>query len=203
MPGPSTDAPDERVVEAGAPSLSIRTCVLDAWQLHEPELRGWMIGRLGNRDDADDLLQELFLKAIRQGDRFCSVTNARAWLFTVARNALADRLRLQRTLVALPDDLRAPTDSPAAVDALSACLPRALAEMSADDREVIERCDLGCMTLEAFAQLKGLSVPGAKSRVQRARKRLRAHLTSACQVRLDQAGRVCCFVPRPPADDPA
>ncbi len=173
-----------------------------AWQKHESELRGWMIGRMGNRADAEDLLQELFLKAIRQGDRFCSVTNARAWLFTVARNALADRTRVQRTQVALPDEFPAPTDMAAPIDALSACLPRALAEMSDDDREVIERCDLGCMTLEAYANLKGISVPGAKSRIQRARKRLRAHLTTACQVRLDQAGKVCCFVPRPPAGDP-
>ena len=180
-----------------------RTCLMKAWRLHEPELRGWLIGRLGNRADADDLLQELFLRAIRQGDRFCSVTNARAWLFTVARNALADRLRVQRTLVALPADLAAPAESTAAVDALSACLPRAIAELSADDRDVIEHCDLGCMTLAAFATLKGLSVPGAKSRIQRARKRLRAHLTIACQVRLDEAGKVCCFVPRSPADEPA
>ena len=157
---------------------------------------------MGNRADADDLLQELFLKAIRQGDRFCSVTNARAWLFTVARNALADRLRLRRRHVALPDDLAAPGERTEAVDALSACLPRALGEMSDDDRDVIERCDLGCMTLEAYANLKGLSVPGAKSRIQRARKRLRSHLTTACQVRLDQAGKVCCFVPRPQAGDP-
>ena len=49
-------------------------------------------------------------------------------------------------------------------------------------------------------RLKGLSLPGAKSRVQRARQRLRERLASACQVRLDVEGQVCCFVPRPPLD---
>jgi RNA polymerase sigma-70 factor, ECF subfamily len=39
-------------------------------------------------------------------------------------------------------------------------------------------------------------LPGAKSRVQRGRKRLRGHLSSACQVRFDAASKVCCFVPR-------
>ncbi|HMU16176.1 MAG TPA: RNA polymerase subunit sigma-70, partial [Thauera aminoaromatica] len=38
----------------------------------------------------------------------------------------------------------------------------------------------------------------AKSRVQRARQRLRAQLLRACQVQLDEHGKVCCFVPRPP-----
>ena len=46
----------------------------------------------------------------------------------------------------------------------------------------------------------GLTLPAAKSRVQRARKRLKAQLVTACQVRLDEAGKVCCFVPRPPLE---
>jgi RNA polymerase sigma-70 factor (ECF subfamily) len=81
---------------------------------------------------------------------------------------------------------------------MTACLPRALAELSAEDCEVLSLCDLEGMTQEAYAELKGLTRPGAKSRVQRARKRLREHLATVCQVRLDDTGRVCCFVPRPP-----
>jgi len=64
-------------------------CLTVAWTAHEPELRGWLRHRLGNPAEADDLMQDLFLKALRQGERFCSVRNARAWLFEVARNTLA------------------------------------------------------------------------------------------------------------------
>ena len=60
----------------------------------------------------------------------------------------------------------------------------------------ITRCDLEGMKQEDYARLKGLTLPGAKSRVQRARKRLREHLSDACQVKFDAAGNVCCFVPR-------
>ena len=61
---------------------------------HAPELRGWLRHRTCNAALADDLLQDLFLKALRQGNRFCELTNARAWLFEVARNLLADHLRV-------------------------------------------------------------------------------------------------------------
>ena len=88
-------------------------------------------------------------------------------------------------------------EGPAPVDLLSACLPRVLSELAAEDREAIERCDIGGMTQHAFAEFAGLSLPGAKSRVQRARQRLRAQLVRACQVQLDEHGKVCCFVPRP------
>lgn len=176
------------------------TCLMRAWKHHESELRAWLRGRLGSLDDADDLLQDLFLKALRQDRRFCEIRNARAWLFEVARNALADRLRLRRDLVDLADDLIQDQAEPPPVDGLADCLPRALAALSPDEREAITRCDLEGMTQAEFAALKGLSLPGAKSRVQRARKRLRAQLTEACQVRFDESGRVCCFVPRAPIE---
>ena len=173
-------------------------CLMTAWHEHEAELRGWLRHRMGNPLDAEDLLQDVFLKDMRQGERFCAITNARAWLYEVARNALADRLRLARNSVELPEDLSADTEGPAAVDSLAACLPRVLSELSPEDSEAITLCDIEGLPQEEYARIKGLSLPGAKSRVQRARKRLREQLTLTCQVRLDAAGQVSDFVPRPP-----
>ena len=59
-------------------------------------------------------------------------------------------------------------------------------------------CDLQGMAQADFAQAKGLSLSAAKSRVQRARIRLRAQMSQACQVQMDEGGRVSDFVPRPP-----
>lgn len=171
-------------------------CLTTAWTSYEPELRGWLRHRLGNPAEADDILQDLFLKALRQGDRFCSVQNARAWLFEVARNTLADRLRVARETVELPEDLAAPAEEPETVDALTACLPLVLSELSAEDREAITLCDLQGMPQAEFAVAKGLSLPAAKSRVQRARQRLKQHMSQVCQVQLDNAGHVADFVPR-------
>lgn len=33
--------------------------LISAWHKHEPEIRGWLIGRMGNMADADDLLQDV------------------------------------------------------------------------------------------------------------------------------------------------
>ncbi len=173
-------------------------CIMTAWHQHESELRGWLRHKIGNASDAEDLVQDVFLKATRQGKRFCAITNARAWLYEVARNALVDHLRLARNSVELPEDLSADTEEAAAVDSLAACLPRELSELSPDDREAITLCDLEGLSQEEYARRKGLSLPGAKSRVQRARKRLREQLTQFCQVRLDAAGRVSDFVQRAP-----
>jgi len=144
-------------------------------------------------------LQEVFLRALRQSNGLCGIDDRRAWLFHAARNLLIDRLRLSKEQVPLPDDL--PSDEQVAlepVDNLAQCLPRALAELSSQDREAITQCDIEGMTQQDYAARLGISLPAAKSRVQRARQRLKSHLTEACQVRFDASGQVCCFVPRPP-----
>ena len=178
------------------PIDSTPSCLRTAWRAHEPELRGWLRRRLSNPAEADDLLQDVFLKALRQGERFCSVLNVRAWLFEVTRNALADKLRVARLTVELPDDLAAAMDETQTVDELTACLPRVLSELSSQDREVITLCDLQGMAQADYAAAKGLGLSAAKSRLQRARQRLKQRMTDVCQVRLDESGRVSDFVPR-------
>ncbi|VAW63621.1 hypothetical protein MNBD_GAMMA10-1390 [hydrothermal vent metagenome] len=169
-------------------------CLMQAWDNHEVELLGWLIKRLGNQADAEDMLQSLFLKAIRQQSKFCELENARAWLFKVARNALADRLRLQKEQIELPDNLVANTSPPEAVTTLAECLPGVIKTLSEDDRDIITQCDLDGSTQKDYAKRKGISLSGTKSRLQRARKRLQKQLSHACQVRYDENGHVCCFI---------
>ena len=55
-------------------------CLMKAWHAHEVELRGWLRYKLGNAVDAEDLLQDIFIKAMRQGERFCAIANASSML---------------------------------------------------------------------------------------------------------------------------
>lgn len=178
-----------------------RPCLLEAWAACEGELLGFLRHHAPAGVGAEDLLHDLFLRALGRDRGFCELRNPRAWLFEGARNLVTDQLRRKRETVALQDDLVAgdEADEGDEVDRLSRCLPRVLSELAAEDREAIELCDLGGVTQARFAAMKGLSLAGAKSRVQRARRRLRMRLLEACQVQLDPVGRVCCFVPPPPA----
>lgn len=171
-------------------------CVLAAWLSHEAELRGFLTHRLGDADQADDLLQEVFLKAMRQGRDFCELDQPRAWLYQVARNALIDRSRLAKPQVELPEDLAAVESARDPVDELDACLTRNLARLSDEDRLIIEQCDLKGIRQQDFAAQHGLSLPAAKSRLLRARQRLREALVQHCQVHFDDAGRICCHAPQ-------
>ncbi|WP_313951975.1 sigma-70 family RNA polymerase sigma factor [Accumulibacter sp.] len=174
-------------------------CLMSAWSISEKELRAYLRQRMPSPDDAEDLLQDVFTKALRQGARFCEIEQPRAWLFRVARNALADRLRVAHAHLPLPDDLATPaTEKLLPVDDLGQCLPRVLSELSESDRLAITLCDIQGRPQRELAERLGISLSGAKSRIQRARLRLKAQMEVSCQVRYEASGEVADFVPRPP-----
>jgi len=184
-------------------TLAPFACVSSAWQAHEGELLGYLRHRLADADAADDVLQDVFVKALRHGQGFCTLDNPRAWLFQVARNALVDRVRTAHATEPLPDGPAEPVaplpETMAPVDALANCLTRSLGELSPDDAAILRACDLEGHTVRSFADAHGLGLPATKSRLLRARQRLRDRLTTACQVRFDADGSVAGHVPRPPA----
>jgi RNA polymerase sigma-70 factor (ECF subfamily) len=169
-------------------------CVSSAWQAHEAELRGFLRNRLPDTEAADDVLQDVFLKAMRAGQGFCSLDNPRAWLYQVVRNALVDRYRAERPTMPLPDDLAdtAPLlqEPTVPVDALAGCLTRVLDELSDDDARILRACDLQGQTQRQFAAASGLTLAAAKSRLLRARRRLRDRLTTVCRVQFGADGCV-------------
>jgi RNA polymerase sigma-70 factor (ECF subfamily) len=191
---PADTSAGESDVGARTSGSASFACVSRAWQAHELELRGYLRHRMADADAADDLLQDVFVKAMRQGKGFCALDNPRAWLFQVARNALVDRLRTTHVHEPLSDTLAetlaAPLESAAPVDALAGCVARTLSELPAGDAEVLRACDLEGQTQRAYADAHGLSLPAVKARLLRARQRLRDRLTQVCQVQFEADGRV-------------
>lgn len=171
-------------------------CVLNAWRANEGELRGYLIHRMSDPHAAEDLLQETFVKAMRQGKDFCRLDNARAWLFQVARNALVDHQRLHKETVDVSEDIPAPEMHAEPFVALSACVARVLTELSPEDRDIIEQCDLNDMKQQDYAKSHGLSLAATKSRLLRARARMGDTLSTNCKVEFDPEGRVVGHVPR-------
>lgn len=170
-------------------------CVAAAWQAHEAELRGYLRHRMADAEAAADVLQDVFVKAMRQGRGFCALDNPRAWLFQVARNAVVDRMRASQTVEPLTDEMAESTplnaEPIAPIDALAECVVRTLGELPPEDAAILRACDLEGQTQRAFAQANGLSLPAVKSRLLRARQRLRDRLSTVCQVRFEPDGSVC------------
>ena len=115
-----------------------------AYDTYGKGLMGFLVLRLGDRDDAAEALSETFLRALEKIEGLRGGADAfRAWLFRIARNVATDRLRSRArlTLEAEPDEtVDMLTGGPveqviAAEDAVE--VRRALASLPSDDREVV------------------------------------------------------------------
>lgn len=161
------------------------------WETFSGRLRNFIRGRIGNREDAEDLLQEVFLKIHLHIDALKDALRPEAWIYRVARNAIIDFYRRQRPeesadeqwLQQLPD----PEDADMMREMIG-CLSPYIAQLPEKYRVVIEMSELKGMPHKRIAAKLGLSVSAIKSRVQRAREMIRNDFEHHCKIKLGPHG---------------
>ncbi|NNM76859.1 sigma-70 family RNA polymerase sigma factor [Sphingomonas sp. ID1715] len=157
-----------------------------------PHLRAFGRSLSGNRDTADDLVQETLLKAWAARKRFQAGTNMRAWTFIILRNLYLSQMRRAR-FKGEWDDLAADRllAAPASQDrhVELADMQRALMHLPQPQREALILVGAGGFAYEEAAEICGVAVGTIKSRVARGRVALEALLSEgALPSRRDSAG---------------
>ena len=140
---------------------------------------------LGNHSDADDVAQEAFVRAYRGLASFDPERSAfSTWLFTIARNRCRNELARRRPVVGaeLPDvvDLRSP-DRAASEAELFRELDAALDALPFEQRSAFVLAQLQGLSYEEVGRIEGVGVGTVKSRIARAREKLRSLLHCAAE----------------------
>lgn len=135
--------------------------------------------------EADDLVQETYLRAFRFAHRFQPGTHLRAWLFQILRNTFLTFYRLREREVALAEDgvpdwdvpmfHDAPDDDSRAMDEHTD-LERVMRRLPEEFRTVLLLAEVEGMPLEEVARVMACPVGTVKSRIFRAKDRLRGLL---------------------------
>lgn len=145
-----------------------------------PHLRAFGRSLSGNRDTADDLVQETLLKAWAARQRFQAGTNMRAWTFIILRNLYLSQMRRAR-FKGEWDDLAADRllAAPASQDkhVELADMQRALMHLPQPQREALILVGAGGFAYEEAAEICGVAVGTIKSRVARGRVALESLLS--------------------------
>jgi RNA polymerase sigma-70 factor (ECF subfamily) len=140
-----------------------------------PHLRAFGRSLSGNRDTADDLVQETLLKAWAARERFQAGTNMRAWTFIILRNVYLSQMRRARFKgewdeLTADKLLAAPASQDRHVELGD--MQRALMELPEPQREALILVGAGGFAYEEAAEICGCAVGTIKSRVARARSAL-------------------------------
>jgi RNA polymerase sigma factor (sigma-70 family) len=150
------------------------------YRRHSPRLRG-LIGRLigSAGDDSDDVLQVVWLRAMRGAATFRWTSSLSSWLCGIAVRASMESLRngRRRTVFALEHDMEAP--APDIISRLD--LENAIARLPEHHRIVFLLHDVEGFTHEDIASQLGIAVGTSKAKLHRARRLMRAMLTPSIE----------------------
>jgi RNA polymerase sigma factor (sigma-70 family) len=139
---------------------------------HLPALRNFAKRFHASPTDIDDLVQETYVKAIANAEKFQRGTRLRSWLFTIMRNTFCTKFGLRkREDVGLVDDTALQVTVPPTQEwtLRGRELEQAISDLPAHHRTAIEMIFIDCLSYEDAAQKCGCAIGTMKSRVNRAR----------------------------------
>ena len=140
--------------------------------------------RVGSKADAEDILQEAFVRGVQRAGSVREGESATAWFYRVLRNAVVDHHRRRgaeaRGSEALGRELDIAEPAPEVHSAICSCV-RTLAEtLKPEYAAALQRIEVDGVTLQDFATEAGISTNNAAVRVHRAREALRKRVTTSC-----------------------
>lgn len=173
------------------PIIDSCSAVAPVFLAYEAQLKGFVQKRILDQDEANDILQQLYLKVYKNCEQLQEIKNTKAWLYQITRNAVYDFFRenSRRQSIAdmelaegeLPDETRHEVE--ALVEPLINLLP-------AEYAEALRLSELEEISQKEIAERLGISYSGAKSRVQRGREKLKALFLECCHLEFSHDGQV-------------
>jgi len=145
-----------------------------------PSLYGYARWLTGEPHEAEDLVQETYLKALRGFGSFREGTNFRAWMFRILRNTFLTSRSGLRSMVSIDDEPDIPEEGTPETHFLNRAngeaLQHAIAELPLPFREVLLLSDVENMSYKEIGEALAIPVGTVTSRLMRARRRVRASL---------------------------
>jgi RNA polymerase sigma-70 factor (ECF subfamily) len=174
------------------------------WTRLRDDLFRFIRRRVKDEHDAEDLLQEAFVRIHRRLESVKEADRVTAWVFRIAQNAVVDHLRASRRKPtslagdAPLADKRGPGTS--ASDAIAGSLEAMVEKLPEPYREALRLSELEGLPQRQVAERLGITLPAVKSRIQRGRRLLRRMLLECCRFEFDRRGNIVEFERRKPQE---
>jgi RNA polymerase sigma-70 factor, ECF subfamily len=162
------------------------------WGQYCCKLEAFIRSRVSDEAEAEDILQEVFIRVHRNLCCLPAPAKMDSWIYQIARHLIIDHYRRRKELVEVPEDFPAEIDilddDPEAELALS--IRGMIDELPEHYRQALILTEYEGLSQREMADRQGISLSGAKSRVQRAKDRLRDMFLACCHFEMDRRGRI-------------
>jgi RNA polymerase sigma factor (sigma-70 family) len=163
---------------------------------------GFLIKRLGNTADAEDVLQDFCIRVLARKDQLRDAERMDAWLYSILRSSLNDFYRKTGRRERLGEAYaREPQDTPAAADAseafahICACVRELVPDLRPADADLIRKIDIEEDSRKSVAASLGVASGTLAVRLHRARVALRDRLLGHCGYCCEDSFEDCSCAP--------
>ncbi len=161
------------------------------WQEFADKLGRFIRSRVSDPATADDILQDVFVKIQKQLGQLKDPAKLQGWIYLIARNTIIDHYRTRKEMVQVPEHLPAEASADdGEIEELRASFLRTIYSLPEPYRDAVVLTGLEGLTQKELAERLGISLSGAKSRVQRGRIQLKRMLNECCNFEFDRRGKV-------------
>jgi len=176
------------------------------WTEFSGQIRGYLLGKVKQKDDADDLLQEIFIKIHGSLGQLQDENKLAPWIYQIVRNSLTDYYRKKSPETSeFDEESTVSFDSETPDDIYSACVSGCLRvfidRLPEKYREPLALSDIKGLKQKDIAEQMNISYSGLKSRVQRGREMIKEmFMDCACmsQDKHGNSGHQSCGICNPP-----
>ncbi|MEM6772947.1 MAG: sigma-70 family RNA polymerase sigma factor [Bacteroidota bacterium] len=157
------------------------------WNNYSNELYFFILKRVQQKEVANDVLQNTFLKIHRHIASLKDGEKAKAWSFQVARNEVINYFNAETTYQGKLDDSK---DIPVESVEFACCFDRLINDLPDKYREVIEMVYVEGLRQNEVAERLGISLANTKARVRRAKEMLKTEFKACCKYESDADGKL-------------
>ncbi|MCF8020673.1 MAG: RNA polymerase sigma factor SigZ [Vallitaleaceae bacterium] len=167
------------------------------WNKFNYELLNYIKSKVSDQYEAEDILQDVFIKIYKNIDQLDDEAKLKSWLYKITNNTIIDWYRKRKAtdinidLFDIP--IRVEEDLLTMNDEIGACLIKFLGRLPKKYRDPLEMYEFKGMKHKDISNVLSISLSGSKTRVQRARVKLREVLVACCELELDTYGNVMAY----------
>lgn len=172
----------------------VNCTIEDLYKSFRGSLRNFIASKTRDVDLAEDLVQETFVKIARYCHCGEGCTHPKSFLYKVATNVLADHFQATRRRTFEQTARTADEDNMNAE--VIACLVPLIDSLPSLYKEAVKLADVEQVSQQEIAERMGISLSGAKSRIQRGRAKLKDMLLAMCDMECDSHGNILHCKPR-------
>lgn len=163
------------------------------WQDFNKELKSFVVSKVGNSSDADDVLQNAFIKIMQNIDKVKNAKNMRQYLYGIVRNSTIDFIRSKKDLTTdLEEQIEFSIDESKTLNTTIAdcCVKPFINKLPDKYKDALLATEFQNVSQKELAERMNLSYSGLKSRVQRGREKLKDLLVECCALKSDNYGNL-------------